>query len=110
MTQCVKVQAPKGAEFKKESRIGKAPIKVPAGVTVKLDSDLLEVKVRSPPQHCLRSTALHDTLHVINIASFLCYLARECRSEPLLPLIDTDGLSPFAGSKGTTLLSYPIYG
>ena len=50
MTQCVKVKAPKDAEFKKESRIGKAPIKVPAGVTVKLASDLLEVKVRSPPQ------------------------------------------------------------
>ena len=68
-TQCVKVQAPKGAEFKKESRIGKAPIKVPAGVTVKLDSELLEVKVRASPQHCLRSTALHDTLCGGNIAA-----------------------------------------
>lgn len=44
LIQCVKVQAPKDAEFKKESRIGKAPIKVPAGVTIKLESDLLEVK------------------------------------------------------------------
>jgi hypothetical protein len=43
--QCVKVKAPKDAEFKKESRIGKAPIKIPSGVTVKFDSDLLEVKV-----------------------------------------------------------------
>ena len=49
MTQCVKVKAPKDAELKKESRIGKAPIKVPAGVTVKLESDLLEVKVRFSP-------------------------------------------------------------
>ncbi len=44
--QCVKVKAPKDAEFGKESRIGKAPIKIPLGVTVKFDSDLLEVKVR----------------------------------------------------------------
>ena len=45
--QCVEVKAPKDAEFGKESRIGKAPIKLPAGVTVKFDSDLLEVKVRT---------------------------------------------------------------
>ena len=64
----MKVQAPKDAEFKKESRIGKAPIKVPAGVTIKLESDLLEVKVICPPQHCLSSTALHDTLYGGNIA------------------------------------------
>ena len=43
--QCAEVKAPKDAEFKKESRIGKAPIKIPSGVTVKFDSDLLEVKV-----------------------------------------------------------------
>ncbi|CAL5222973.1 g5414 [Coccomyxa viridis] len=42
--QCVEVKAPKDAEFGKESRIGKAPIKLPAGVTVNFDSDLLEVK------------------------------------------------------------------
>lgn len=45
--QCVEVKAPKDAEFGKESRIGKAPIKLPAGVSVKFDSDLLEVKVRA---------------------------------------------------------------
>ena len=43
----VKVKAPKGAEFKKESRIGKAPITLPAGVSVRFDSDMLEVKVRA---------------------------------------------------------------
>ena len=48
--QCVEVKAPKDAEFGKESRIGKAPIKLPAGVTVKFDSDLLEVKVRARAQ------------------------------------------------------------
>ena len=108
--QCVKVQAPKDAEFKKESRIGKAPIKVPAGVTIKLESDLLEVKVGCPPQHRLRSTALHDTLYGGNIASLCVIWTCKCRSEPLLPLINAEGLSPFAGSKGPTLLSHPIYG
>lgn len=55
LTQCEKVKAPKGAELKKESRIGKAPIKIPSGVTVKLDSDLLEVKVwlRDHSRHTL---------------------------------------------------------
>ena len=43
--QCAKVKAPKDTELKKQSRIGKAPIKIPSGVTVKFDSDLLEVKV-----------------------------------------------------------------
>ena len=40
----MEVKAPKDAEFGKESRIGKAPIKLPAGVTVKFDSDLLQVR------------------------------------------------------------------
>ena len=56
--------------LKRSPGVGKAPIKVPAGVTVKLDSDLLEVKVRSPPLRCLRSTALHDTLYIGDIAAF----------------------------------------
>ena len=55
--QCVEVKAPKGAEFGKESRIGKAPIKLPAGVSVKFDSDLLEVKVRAKAQGRLKSLA-----------------------------------------------------
>ena len=43
--QYAEIKAPKDAEFGKESRVGKAPIKIPSGVTVKFDSDLLEVKV-----------------------------------------------------------------
>ena len=53
--QAVKVKAPKDATFAKESRIGKAPIKLPAGVTVKFDSDLLEVKVRTRAHDRLQS-------------------------------------------------------
>ena len=37
---------PRGTEFGKESRIGKAPILIPKGVQLTLTRDLLKVKVR----------------------------------------------------------------
>ena len=68
------VKAPKGAEFKKESRVGKAPILLPAGVSVKLDSDSLEIKVRVLAQDFSimgRYSLYSYMLHVALVASFL---------------------------------------
>jgi len=68
------VKAPKDAELKKESRVGKAPILIPAGVSVKLDSDLLEIKVRVSAQESEimgRYSLYSYMLHLAFVASLL---------------------------------------
>lgn len=63
---------PRGTEFGKESRIGKAPILIPKGVQLTLTRDLLKVKVRG------HAPMAEDNLHLC----FSAFLANPLEGRP----------------------------